>query len=148
MYWNSFLVWWHASGCWLIETWDVLKLREGRKNWYCENWLIETWDVLKCNWQWRPAVTCEINRNMGCIEIGLPPPCPRLLPGINRNMGCIEIAQPFRLWQDDVVINRNMGCIEMCPEAQCEAKRKQINRNMGCIEIRLPFQDIYLLRYD
>ena len=41
-----------------------------------------------------------------------------------------------------------MGCIEMCPEAQCEAKRKQINRNMGCIEIRLPFQDIYLLRYD
>ncbi len=26
--------------------------------------------------------------------------------------------------------------------------RTKINRNMGCIEIRLPFQDIYLLRYD
>ena len=50
---------------------------------------------------------------MGCIEINLIVLKNKVLCQINRNMGCIEIVHGDAIWERRNEINRNMGCIEI-----------------------------------
>ena len=56
---------------WLIETWDVLKLKFVVHGQPARNRLIETWDVLKFFCGSPCASRYSINRNMRCIEMSV-----------------------------------------------------------------------------
>ena len=100
---------------WLIETWDVLKLKFVVHGQPARNRLIETWDVLK----------------FFCGS-----PCASRY-SINRNMRCIEMVQNYTGVTITGEINRDMRCIEIFLLAQVQEIGSRINRNMRCIEINL-----------
>ena len=105
----------HILLTWLIETWDVLKLKFVVHGQPARNRLIETWDVLK----------------FFCGS-----PCASRY-SINRNMRCIEMVQNYTGVTITGEINRNMRCIEIFLLAQVQEIGSRINRNMRCIEINL-----------